>query len=281
MDTPSRWLGVLTSGPYLVLAAAYLAFMTFLWWLRRPVRNAGLVDFGWPAGLVTLAVFFFATGDGWLPRRAVACGLVGACGLRFLLGWVVRTVRHGEDRRWEYWRRHWQAGNGPLGLRSVEANFFLFYHAQSTFTLLFIAAVLALPAHDPAVGFRPFEWVGLGVWAAGFVLENVADFQLEHFRRSAAGSGVCRVGLWGYSRHPNYFFEFVLWVAYTLFAWGSADGWVDYLALLAVPVSAYWFLVYYTGIPLTERASLDRRGEPYRRYQAEVNRFVPWFPRKS
>ena len=110
-------------------------------------------------------------------------------------------------------------------------------------------------------------------------MENLADYQLDQFRRSAeVTTGVCRRGLWAYSRHPNYFFEFLLWVAYALYALPSISGWVDSVFLAGVVGVAYWFLVYYTGIPLTERASLERRGETFRQYQAEVSFFVPWFP---
>jgi steroid 5-alpha reductase family enzyme len=70
-------------------------------------------------------------------------------------------------------------------------------------------------------------------------------------------------------------------VAYALYAWPSAGGWIDKGFLVAIPLCMYWFLVYYTGIPLTERASLKRRGEVFRQYQQEVNQFFPWFPRRS
>jgi steroid 5-alpha reductase family enzyme len=278
----SRWLAGLLVPDYLVLGGLYVAYMTLLWWLRRPLRNAGLVDFGWPCGLVAIAVYFYLSGDGWPPRRAVLCGMYAFCGLRFILGWLVRTIRDGEDRRWGYWRRHWQECNGPLGIRSVDLNFLIFYHAQTFTTLLVLAAPLALVARDPGQGFHTLELAGIALWLAGFALENVADYQLDQFRkRPEAATGVCRRGLWAYSRHPNYFFEFVLWVAYALFALPSAGGWVDRAFLFAVPLLAYWFLVYHTGIPVTERASLERRGEVFRRYQAEVNRFFPWFPGRT
>jgi steroid 5-alpha reductase family enzyme len=278
----SRWLAALFSPEFLTLCGLYTGYMTFLWWLRRPLRNAGLVDFGWPCGLVVIAVYFFLTGTGWPPRRAILCGMYAFCGVRFIFGWFVRNVRDGEDRRWNYWRRYWQDGHGPLGIRSVDANFLMYYHAQTFTTLLVLAAPLALTAREPAEGFYPLELAAVGLWLASFALENVADYQLDQFRQSPEGkSRVCRRGLWAYSRHPNYFFEFLLWVAYALFALPSAGGWIDRTFLLAVPVIAYWFLVYYTGIPLTEQASLDRRGEEFRTYRLEVNRFFPWFPKRS
>jgi steroid 5-alpha reductase family enzyme len=277
----SRWLTALLSPEYLLLCGCYLVFMTLLWWLRRRLRNAGLVDFGWPCGLVALAIFFFLTGTGWPERRAVLCGMYAFCGLRFILGWFVRAIRDGEDRRWNYWRAHWQAGNGPLGIRSIDLNFLIFYHAQTFSTLLVMAAPLGLAGRETAEGFYPLELIGIALWLGAFTLENVADYQLNRFRMSPEGSsGVCRRGLWAYSRHPNYFFEFLLWVAYALYAWPSAVGWADRGVLLAIPVIAYWFLVHYTGIPFTERASLERRGEVFRRYQEEVSLFFPWFPRR-
>jgi steroid 5-alpha reductase family enzyme len=278
----SRWLAALLSPDYLILCGCYTTYMTLLWWLRRPLRNAGLVDFGWPCGLVVIAIFFYLTATGWPARRAVLCGMYACCGLRFIVGWFVRAIRDGEDRRWNYWRRHWQEGNGPLGIRSIDLNFLIFYHAQTFSTLLVMAAPLALASREPAEGFHPLELVGIALWSACFALENVADYQLDRFRRSPEGStGVCRRGLWAYSRHPNYFLEFLLWVAYALYAWPSAVGWVDRAFLVGIPVIAYWFLVHYTGIPFTERASLQRRGEVFRRYQEEVNLFFPWFPRRA
>ena len=278
----SRWLAALLSPEYLAFGGCYVAYMTFLWWLRRPIRNAGLVDLGWPCGLVAIAVYFYLAGTGWSPRRAVLCGMYAFCGLRFIFGWFMRASRDGEDRRWNYWRRHWQEGNGALGIRSIDLNFLIFYQAQALGNLLVLAVPLALVSRESAEGFAPLELAGIGLWLASFALENVADYQLDQFRRSPEGkSGVCRRGLWAYSRHPNYFFELMLSVAYALFALPSAGGWADYAFLLTVPIAMYWFLVHYTGIPLTEQASLERRGDVFRKYQLEVSRFFPWFPRKS
>jgi steroid 5-alpha reductase family enzyme len=256
--------------------------MTFLWWLRRPLRNAGMVDLGWPCGLLLLAAYFCITGTGWRPRSLVLCGLYAFCGLRFVIGWVIRFIRDGEDRRYSYWRRHWEEGNGLFGIRSADFNFLIFYHAQGLANVLVVAAPLALAVVDSTEGFSALEVVALALWSVAFVLENVADYQLDQFRKSPEGkTGVCRRGLWAFSRHPNYFFELLLWVGYVLYGWPSIGGWVDGVFLVALVVVVYWFLVYYTGIPLTERASLERRGEAFAQYQAEVSFFFPWFPKRT
>src|SRR5262245_43417043 len=118
--------------------------MTFLWWVRRPLRNGGLVHVGWPCAPRPMAAPLYVTGAGCGPRRAILCGMYAACGLRFVAGWLARVVRDGEDRRYGYWRRHWEEGNGVFGIRSADVNFLVFYHAQTFATLLVIAAPLGL-----------------------------------------------------------------------------------------------------------------------------------------
>jgi steroid 5-alpha reductase family enzyme len=107
--------------------------------------------------------------------------------------------------------------------------------------------------------------------------EALADAQLAAFKRDAANRGrVCEAGLWRYSRHPNYFFEWLIWVAYFVFAVGSPWGWV---ALIG-PASILYLLLRVTGIPMTEEQSLRSRGDAYRRYQRTTSAFIPWLPKK-
>ena len=106
--------------------------------------------------------------------------------------------------------------------------------------------------------------------------ESIADHQLAEFRQKPANSGkVCDSGLWRYSRHPNYFFEWLHWWAYVAFALGGPKAWVSLLG----PLLMYIFLRYITGIPHAERSSLRSRGEAYRNYQQTTSPFFPWIPR--
>ena len=255
--------------------------MSLLWWIGLKVRNAGLVDFGWPSGFTAIALFYASTGEGSWQRKAILVSMICLCGVRFILGWVVRNTRDGEDRRWQLWRERWQSGNGLFAIRSVGVNLFAFYQAQAFVTAIVLTAPLAIACQNRDTLMHRFEWIAVGVWGTSFLLQNMVEFQLDQFRRRPKGAeGVCRVGLWNYSRHPNYFFEFLIWLSYAIFALPSAVGLIDYVLLLLVPVLIYWFLVYFTGIPITELASLRRRGEPYARYQAETNQFFPWFPKQ-
>jgi steroid 5-alpha reductase family enzyme len=81
--------------------------------------------------------------------------------------------------------------------------------------------------------------------------------------------------LWRYSRHPNYFFEWLIWMAFAMFALGSTGGFWGLLS----PALILYFVLRVTGIPATEAQALRTRGEEYRRYQQTTSAFVPWFPK--
>jgi steroid 5-alpha reductase family enzyme len=114
---------------------------------------------------------------------------------------------------------------------------------------------------------------GVIVWLIAVAGETIADRQLARFRRDPANRGqVCRAGLWRYSRHPNYFFEWVHWLSYVLIGHGEWLTWIG-------PVGMLLFLFRVTGIPYTEMQALKSRGDRYREYQSTTNVFFPWFPR--
>jgi steroid 5-alpha reductase family enzyme len=118
----------------------------------------------------------------------------------------------------------------------------------------------------------------LFIGALAVVGESIADGQLARFRADPANRGrTCREGLWRYSRHPNYFFEWIHWWAYVPLAASSA--W--WPATLAGPALMLFFILYVTGIPPTEERALLSRGDDYREYQRTTSAFFPWFPRRS
>ena len=108
--------------------------------------------------------------------------------------------------------------------------------------------------------------------------EWFADRQLANFRSNPDNKGcVCQDNLWRYTRHPNYFFEWLHWFAYLAFAVGSSSVWFA----LVGPIAMFIFLRFLTGVPYAEMSSLKSRGEAYRRYQASTNAFFPWIPRNK
>jgi steroid 5-alpha reductase family enzyme len=149
-----------------------------------------------------------------------------------------------------------------------------------------LQVVLSLPWLLTMLDRRPTEtfqlsglnWLGIALWCVGLIGETIADRQLAAFRANPANKGkVCQRGLWNHSRHPNYFFEWLVWVGYAVFALSAPWGWLGLLA----PALMWHFLVNVTGIPMTEELSVKSKGVAYRDYQRTTSAFVPWFKRNQ
>jgi steroid 5-alpha reductase family enzyme len=237
-----------------------------LWLLQVRIHDASYVDVGWAYGIGILAVVYALLGGGSNPHRVLAAALVGLWSLR-LGTYILNRLGGDEDSRYAEMRARY----GPRANR----NFFVFFQAQAGFVVVFsIPALLA--AFNGAPRLEPLEWVGAGIWAAGVLGEWTADRQLSRWKRAQPGT-TARGGLWRYSRHPNYFFEWVTWIGVALVACAAPWGW---LALLT-PAFLLVLILFVTGIPPSERQALRSRGDDYRAYQRETSAFVPWFPKAS
>jgi steroid 5-alpha reductase family enzyme len=154
------------------------------------------------------------------------------------------------------------------------ARFFLFFQLQALVVALFAVPFFAA-ASQPDLDAR---WIAAAAacWLLSLGGETLADRQLARFRADPANRGrTCRDGLWGWSRHPNYFFEWLHWFAYVLLAAGGPlAGW-SWIG----PIVMLLFLYRVSGIPWTEAQALRSRGEDYRRYQRQVSAFLPLPPR--
>nr|QWM97313.1 hypothetical protein [Lysobacter sp.] len=251
----------------LMIWTAMAAVMTAGWLWQRRRDNAGIVDVLWSAGVGAGAVACaaFGAGDARVRLLVAVCG--GLWGLR--LAWHLwRRVRsEDEDGRYRHLRAHWHGHQGK---------FFLFFQFQALLVPLFCLPFAAAAAN---ASLRvPWLAAGVAVWALAWAGEAVADRQLARFRADPGNRGrTCDTGLWRYSRHPNYFSEWLHWFAYALFAVGSPLAWVAWTG----PATMYLFVRYLSGVPFTEAQALRTRGEDYRRYQQRTPMFFPWFPRAS
>lgn len=245
------------------------ALMALVWLVQRHTGDAGLVDVAWAGSVGALALAYCWHGAG-LPERRLLAGLLGglwSCRLALYL-FCDRVRAAAEDGRYQMLRHNW-GDRAPL-------YFFLFFQVQALLVVAFALPFL-LVAHNPS----PLSiWDGLGaaIFAVALLGESLADRQLARFRRDPHNRGLtCASGLWRYSRHPNYFFEWLHWWAYVPMAAYSIWG----LASLAAPAAMLYLLFFVTGIPYTEKQALRSRGEDYRAYQRRTSAFVPWFPRKE
>lgn len=262
-----------TLDPWTALAlGAVLQCMLFTgtWWLSRRLNNYSFVDVTWSLAFAPTAALYAATGPGWLPRRLVIMALVAGWSLRLGTYLWRRVASHHpkEDVRYAALRQRWHAG--------LERAFLFFFLAQGLLVWLLMLPVFLI-SRQTSVQFSALEWCGLALWVVALVGEALADAQLAAFkRRNSNGGGVCNEGLWRFSRHPNYFFQSLLWWGLFLMALPAPWGWTAILA----PLAMLHFLLNVTGIPLTEKLSLQKRGDTYREYQRTTSAFIPWFPKK-
>jgi steroid 5-alpha reductase family enzyme len=154
---------------------------------------------------------------------------------------------------------------------------FQFFQFQAVL-LVALSVPFLLAARNPAPELRPVEYIAAGLWFLALLGETLADSQLAAFKRSPANRGrVCDAGFWRWTRHPNYFCEWMVWVAFALFALASPWGWIA----LYCPALMLFFLLKITGIKYTEDQLLRSKGEAYRAYQQRTSAFIPWPPRPA
>jgi steroid 5-alpha reductase family enzyme len=251
------------------VGATVLALLMFVIWLiSMRLRNAGIVDVGWALGLVILSVWYAWQGPGFGPRKWVMAAMVSFWGIRLASHLLRRIASEPEDGRYQQLRREWQGKNIPL-------RFLFFFEFQALLDVL-LSLPMLLAALNSAPQLSALEYAGVGLWLVAVIGESIADAQLAAFKRDPANRGrVCQQGLWRYSRHPNYFFEWFIWVAWMVYALASPWGWLS----VVCPALMLFFLFRVTGIPATEAQALRSRGQEYARYQQTTSAFVPWFPK--
>jgi len=148
---------------------------------------------------------------------------------------------------------------------------------QALFVLLFALPGVTL-AYDARAFGTPWDWAGVALWPLALGGEWLADRQLAAWRKDPDSKGkTCRRGLWAYSRHPNYFFEWLHWGSYALIAIGGGWWWIPAAHLVVVFV----LVRFVTGVPYTEQRALESRGDDYRAYQREVNALIPGPPKRG
>jgi steroid 5-alpha reductase family enzyme len=257
-------------GSILATAALGLLFAATFAFGRR-IENYGIVDIVWSYAFGLLALFYAAANAGWAPRRWVIAALVviWSCRLGTHLYWRVVSHHPAEDRRYTEMRTRWADG--------FASKMFIFYQQQAV-SVVILGLPFLLIALNPAPAFHVLEYIGMAIWLVALAGESLADAQLAAFKENPENQGkVCEVGLWAYSRHPNYFFEWCIWLGYFVFALASPWGWTSALA----PAAIGYLLLRVTGVPMAEEQSLRSRGDAYRDYQRRVPVFVPWIPNKK
>lgn len=247
-----------------------ILLMVALWVIYLFQHNAAIVDIGWGLCFLITAWAYFFLGDGNLLKRLIITAMATVWAGRLTTHLFLRYVPEKEDHRYTRMRERW--GGDSSGML-----FLMLFIFQGV-----LVVVLSLPFFFVNWGstsdWSRWEFIGIAVWVIGVLGEAAADAQLATFMKNPENKGkVCREGLWRFSRHPNYFFEWVVWIGFFFFALPSYGG---EFAILS-PIIILLLLIKVSGIPLAEEEALASKGEAYQDYQRTTSAFIPWFPKGS
>lgn len=252
--------------PFVSFVAVSL-IMVIIWIWAYRIKNAGVVDIFWAFNFLVIAVVVWLLAGGNEQRKMIVCGLAALWSLRLGIYLLIRVGAHlgEEEGRYKQLRREW-APNENL-------KFFIFFQVQAL-SNVFLAIPYFIIALNPNPGISVLEYTGAGLWLLSIIGEGTADRQLQHFKKDPANKGkVCRYGLWNYSRHPNYFFQLMIWISVLVLALSSPYGWIAVIC----PLTIGYLIFKVTGIPMTEEQSIRSKGEEYKEYQRTTSVFIPWF----
>ena len=245
------------------------------------------VDIGWPWGVTLIGIITWLYGEGDNTRIAAISILYILIGSRMGMG-ALKMWRLGmlntEFPRYEYQKKRWKKAGKNNTMLAMQIDGILQGLANASF--------LAMPAFIIATNSNTtismLEIVGVLIWLGAFVMESIADMQKISFLKKMKALGeknkVCNVGLWKYTRHPNYFAEWMVWnglIIASIPSWillydtESMTIWILLgLGLLFTSRMMYTTLVYHTGAIPSEYYSLKKRPD-YKTYQETTNIFFP------
>lgn len=252
--------------PLIALASVcFIMVIIFLW--AKSIKNNGIVDIFWAFNFLVIAIIIWVLADGYEPRKNVVCILAALWSLRLGFYLLKRVGSHlkEEEGRYKKLREEWN-----------DTKFFFFFQMQAVSNVM-LSIPFFIIALNPEPHMSIVEYIGAGMWVLSIIGEGLSDYQLAAFKKDPANKGkVCQAGLWNYSRHPNYFFQFMIWVSVLIFALPSPYGW---LAVIC-PLSIGYLIFKVTGIPMTEEQAVRSKGELYKEYQRTTSAFVPWVKKK-
>lgn len=279
---------------YLLIVNGVLQMTLFLFVACIPFLRTGrmsYVDIAWPFGVALIGLLILLMGDGNFLRKALVGGVYLMIGLRMGIGAVTMGRATGvifktEFPRYVYRRRVME----EAGEKRMKFHMLAEIMAQGFANM----SVLAIPGFMLALNgsdsFSAWEIAGVSIWLMAYLTESTADLQKLRFIAKNRGNkqAVCNVGLWRYSRHPNYFAEWLVWTGLVV---AAVPSWLALGGLVSMPVwvvlgagavgasvMMYITLVYLTGAIPAEYYSARKRPD-YKAYQAHTNRFFPWFPK--
>ena len=230
-------------------------------------KRNDVADIAWGPGYILICMYLFISQPS-TPVSLLLYTLVTLWGLRLALHIYRRNKNKTEDFRYRQWRQQW-------GKTFYWRSYLQVFLLQGIILLIIISPVIFASVNAP-VQWNVFSVIGLCCWLAGFYFQSVADWQLVVFKTNPNNKGlIIQMGLWKYSRHPNYFGEIVMW-------------WSIFIITIPVPNSFYFIispltitllLVFVSGIPMLEKKY--KGNATFEDYKSRTSMLIPMPPRSS
>lgn len=245
-----------------------LILVTLLWVWSVIIKNVSLIDIFWGLGFVIVNTFYYFQFEDFNSRKWIVSILVLLWGIRLSAYLAWRNIGKGEDYRYREFRKRY----GPE--RYWWFSYFQVFLLQGALIMIVSLPLLAVNSGNSST-LNFLDYIGLFIWLIGFIFESFGDYQLARFKRNPKNEGkVLNTGLWKYTRHPNYFGDASVWVAYALFSISAGGYWQIIGSIIMV-----FLIVKVSGVALLEETIKDRKPE-YQNYIEKTNSFFPWFPKK-
>jgi steroid 5-alpha reductase family enzyme len=257
-----------------IVLGVMAVIMTAAWATQRAAGNSGWIDVFWTygTGAVGVAAALWPFSVSHSPRQMLVAALVAIWAIR-LGSYILRRVStsHEEDARYAKFKAEW-------GDKYQSKIYWLILPQAMITTIMMVSVEVAADRSLPGLDLR--DYAGMAILVIAIAGESLADWQLSQFKKTNTKKGaICDVGLWGWSRHPNYFFEWFGWLAYPVIALNLASP-VSFLTLTA-PAMMFVVLRFITGVPPLEDTMLASRGDAFRAYQHRTSAFIPLPPHKG
>lgn len=252
---------------FLVAGGILAVFMTCVFLIGLAKQDNSIVDVAWGIGFILITLYaFFSTGT-YLARQILVTTLVVVWGVRISVHIFIRNWGKEEDHRYQAFRMSWR----PY---FVLKSFFYIFMLQGFLIWVIDYPVIFTNASTAMPPLGVLDVVGMVIWLIGFAFEAIGDYQLKKFIDNPANTGkICKVGLWRYTRHPNYFGEVTMWWGIFLIVLSVPWGWTGVIS----PLTVTYLLMFVSGVPMAER--IFEKNEEYAQYKKETSALIPWFPR--
>ena len=255
-----------------IITVALLIYFTIGWYISFRVKVFAYLDFYWCSSFLLIIGILIARNPELLNFSQNSASIIlfilyGIWSIRLSSHLFTRIRRTGEDKRYIELKKKWKMMYGVY-------LYGLFVGEAILNVILSIPLYLVISTQHSEVA----ALLGIIIFFIAIIGEATADSQLKSFIKNKENQGkVCNVGLWKFSRHPNYFFETLVWAGFGIYGLGSElitlIGLIPYFIML-------YLITNVTGVPPAEESSLRSKGDLYREYQKTTNRFLLWFPKQ-